>query len=354
MVCSNPTGTTKGILIAYGAGDTGDRPLAANVPFYVTPNIRLALPADVPALQNPANWDTPQYANWNGQVQVNSTYTLMVRVSNTDSTERVGITLEAWVCDFTALGVGPETALLQNPGQPPGPANPPVHFSGFNPGTLAAANPANPDDPASMLVVSGGTTWTPNATQITGDVHQGHVCVAANVYEEDVDGAQLLDPYLDATCDRMFGQRNVQIVTVPQGQHIQIPVVMSFPANGRVPLRAVVTPRPVQLIAGPGGLRHIPELAHAASNHAITELRTPVTNPLQHITIGGGLPGGLHAIGSAPLKLNLEPGQRTNLALNLDAQNLRPGDTYAMDFVTTDSTTGRPVGGARVYALVTA
>ncbi len=354
MACSNPTGTTTGLLISYGPGDTGDRPLAANIPFYATPNIRLALPGDVAALQTPANWDLPQYANWNGQVQVNSTYTLMVRVRNTDSTERAGITLEAWVCDFTALGVGPVTALLQNPGQPAGATNPPVQFAGFNSGTLAAANPANPDDPASMLVVSGGTTWTPNATQITGDVHQGHVCVAANVYEESVDGAHLLDPYLDATCDRMFGQRNVQIVTVPQGQQIQIPAIMYLPVTARVPLRAVVTPRPVQLIAGHGGLLHIPELAHAASNHAITELRPPVTDPLQHITIGGGLAGGLHSTGSAPLKLNLEPGQRTNLALNLDARNLRPGDTYAMDFVTTDSTTGRPIGGARVYALVTA
>ena len=51
MGCTNPTGTTKGILIGWDPSDTGDRPLAAGTPFWVSPNLRLALLADVAGLQ---------------------------------------------------------------------------------------------------------------------------------------------------------------------------------------------------------------------------------------------------------------------------------------------------------------
>lgn len=378
MTCSAPTGTTKGILIAYDSTDTGDRPLAANIPFYITPNIRLAQQADIPALSNPANWDTAQYAGWNGQVDTGSAYSLLVRVRNTDTTPRASLNLQGWVSDYTAGGVGPGSAILNDPTQAAGPGNPAVSFTGFNNGPLAAANPANPNDPASMLVlVSDSQPWTPNAKQLT--VNGGHVCVAVNVYADETtadyetpaDGQPLVSSFLDPACDRMYGQRNIQIVAVQQGRQVQVPLMLVVPATDRCPLNAAVAIRPVELKTGPGGvLPNVPELGHLASTHAIEALRPPGGDPLGHVRLGGDGDGHGHGDGDGDgdgnhngqhhgdgdghsRKIHLEPGQRTNFMLTLDARNHRPGDAYAVDVLTTDTATNRLFGAARVYALVT-
>ena len=357
MACSNPTGTTTGILIAYDPTDTGSRPSPPNIPFWATPNIRMALATDVPALKSPAAWDTPQYANWNGQVDVGSTYQMLVRVRNTDpSNQRVNLQLQGWVADYTIGGVGPTSAIGQN-GPNPGPGNPELSFTGFNAGPLATANAANP--PASMLVLVSEESWT--VTTGAAAVNGGHVCVGANVYttgdaSTPADGQQFfgMNPnlFLDPTCDRMYGQRNVQIVQVPQGRRVQIRAVLLVPAVARQPLHAAVAIRQVELKEGRGGvLLDVPELSRAARDLAITQLQRPVGDPIQNVWIGRNGPGeGDRNL----LKVSLEPGERIELNVNLNAQNHKPGDAYALDLVTTDTTTGRPYGGARVYVLVTA
>jgi hypothetical protein len=84
MPCTQNSGTTKGILIAYQPTDTGDRPLAAGTAYWESPNIRLALAAEVgPLRDHPENWDPP-HAPFNGQVTVGSSYALLVRIRNTD------------------------------------------------------------------------------------------------------------------------------------------------------------------------------------------------------------------------------------------------------------------------------
>jgi hypothetical protein len=361
MTCSQPTGTTQGILIAYGPGDTGDRPLAAGIPFWATPNIRLALQADLANLSNPATWDTPQYANWNGQVEISSAYNLLVRVRNTDpSQQRASLNLQGWVSDYTMGGVGPGSAILLDPAQPPGPSNPPVSFNGFNNGPLGTADTANPSDPASMLVLVSNEQWVPNANQLA--VNGGHVCTAVNVWADatgngtttPVDGSILASNFLDATCDRMYGQRNVQIVTAPQGQHIQIPAMILVPATDRCPLRAAVAIRPVELKEGQGGgLLDVPELSRAASDHAIAQLHRPEGDPRRYVWCGPGDGDHDHDHDGEPLKVNLEPGERADLKVNLDARSQRPGDAYALDLITTDTATGRLFGAARMLVLVT-
>lgn len=373
MTCSDPTGTTQGILIAYDSTDTGTRPLAANIPYWASPNIRLALQSDLAALSNPASWDMPQYANWNGQVDVNSPYNLLIRVRNTDaSQQRASLNLQGWVSDYTAGGVGPGSAIRLNPSQPPGASNPPVSFTGFANGPLATADTSNPGDPASMLVLVSNEQWVPNVNQLA--VNGGHVCVAVNVWADatsggtttPADGQPLASSFLDPTCDRMYGQRNVQIVTVGQQQHIQLPIMMLVPVTDRSPLLAAVSLRPVELKEAEGGvLRNVPELEHVATAQAITALRRPEGDPLDHVgiaqlgPIGTNDPidhigtGQLGSIGRTDLSLRLEPGERQDIALTVGAENHRPGDAYALDLITTDTATGRPFGGARVYVLVT-
>jgi hypothetical protein len=275
------------------------------------------------------------------------------------------------VSDYTAGGVGPGSALRQDPTQPAGPQNPAVAFTGFNAGPLKASA-GDPNDPANMLVLVTDELWTPSAKQLA--VNNGHVCVAVNAYGSisgvvpSPAGGPLTDPFLDPACGRTFGQRNIQIVAVPEGNHIVTPMIMLVPATDRCPLRGVIATRAVQLPAGPDGvLRNVPELAQAASEHGIQTLRRPERDPLQHVKIGNG--DGHHDDDNDDdhhgdhhphhngngngFGVNLEPGERANLKVTVDAQHQRPGDAYAVDLLTTDAPTKQLFGAARIYVLVT-
>jgi hypothetical protein len=373
MTCSQPTTNTTGVLVAWDPSDTGVRPLAANTPFWGSPNIRLALPADLAALSNPANWDIAPYAGWNGQVDTGSTYNLLVRLRNTDTNQqRASLNLQGWVSDYTAGGVGPGSAIRQDPAQPAGPTNPPVSFTGFKPGPLPTPNPANANDPTHMLVLQSNEQWTVNAAQAA--VNGGHVCVAVNVYAEattgdggtgtPADGGVLVGNFLDPNCDRMYGQRNIQIVTVTPGRPMRVPVMLLVPATDRCPLHAAVGIHRVVLKEAPGGvLEHVPEFALAASNQALTQLRRPDGDPLARVWVdrdgredrnhdrnGDGDHDDDHD--GKHLRVNLEPGERTNVTVTVDARNHRPGDAYALDVITTDTATNRTFGAARIYVLV--
>jgi hypothetical protein len=353
MVCSAPTGLTQGLLVAYDLTDTGVRPLAGA--YWISPNIRLAAQADVAALRNPANWDTPQFANWTGQVNVSTAYQLLVRVRNTDpELQRASLNLQGWVSDYTVGGVGPESAISVDPAQPAGSTNPPVQFSGFNEGPIAVANTANSDDPASMLVLVSNESWAPNANQ--QQVNGGHVCLGVNVYAEatndgtptPADGQELVAGFLDPTCDRMYGQRNIQIVTVMAGRDTTVPVKVKGQTGNRFPQIAVITVHQVDLTRR-GGLKTIPELTRLASDLGLGQLRQPEgdlreTLRFDDVAVASWKPTGL--------PVTLKQGERRDFTLTLDARNRRPGDVFALDIVTT-LTTGGVYGAARVLALVT-
>jgi len=361
MAC--PATTPTGILVAYSPTDTGGgRPLPAGTVYWESPNIRLALgtvdptlgvtPVD-PGLLIPANWDPPN-APFSGQVAVNSAYILLVRIRNTDPGQaRASLNLQGWVSNYTAGGVGPGSAI-------PGPAGP-VSFTGFNGTDTLPPAKANPSDPTGMLVLKSGQLWTPTTDQLNGPTH-GHVCVAVNVWADATtggdgspatpsDGESLTSSFLDPTCDRMYGQRNVQIVMAQIGQRVRFPIMVLVPATDRCPLDALVRIRRAELAEDQDGtLRHIHELDQAASAHAITRLCRPDGDPLGHVKIGHeGSSGGDH------LRLHLEPGERADLTVTLDpAKEQKPGDTFAFDILTTDTATDHPYGAARVYVLVTA
>lgn len=360
MTCSQDSGDSKGLLIAYSPADDGHRALAPGTAYWESPNIRLALATEVDALKVPANWDKAPYAGWNGQVDVNSTYTLMVRVRNTDTVNKLAsINLQGWVSNYTVGVVGPGSVIFQNPTLPPGMQGPPVSFTGVNLGTLPAANPADPNDPASMLVVIGNPPWTPNANQIT--VNGGHVCVAVNVYADATpgdqgtlaDGNNLIGNSIDPSCDRRYGQRNIQIVAVPAGHIVRMPTELFVPVTDRCPLNALVGIRRVELGVEKGGvLQPVPELVNAAGQQGIEVLRPPQGDPLAHVQIGhDGSRGEDEDRDKA--KVSLMPGQRTNLTVTLNAQKQRPGDAYAFDLITTDTATKQVFGAARAYVLVT-
>ena len=351
MTCSQPS-TTPGILVAYGAADTGARPLDPSIPYWESPNIRLALQTDIPALKDPAKWDMAPFAGWNGQVVVGSTYNLLVRIRNTDAEQRASLNFQGWVSDYTHGGVGPGSQIYADPTQPAGMQGAPVTFTEFDlTDLLGVANPENPADPASMLVLVSEETWTPNAKQIT--VNGGHVCVAVNVWAEagtagdastPADGQSLTSSFLDPTCDRRYGQRNIQIVLVPSGHIVQIHTMLLVPLTDRCPLHALTGIRRVELNVE----KPAPELVNAARHQGIKQLLPPQGDPLAGVQIGyaGSSPG-------SQATISLQPGQRENLTVTLNAQKQRPGAAYAFDVMSTDTATKRQFGAARVFVLVT-
>jgi hypothetical protein len=359
MTCAQPSGTTKGIVVAYQPTDTGGRPLADGTPFYESPDIRLAVASDVPGLRDPANWDPPN-PPWNGQVQVGSAYQMLVRIRNSDpKQQRASLNLQGWVSDYTAGGVGPGSVIRPDKTQPPGPQNPPAAFTGFSDGPLPAGNPDNPGDPFRMFVLVSNELWTPTDTELA--INGGHVCAAVNVWADatangtttPVDGQSLFNSFLDPSCDRRYGQRNLMIVPKPRGVHVRENIMLMVPATERRPLRAEIATRRVMLAEGRGGvLEPVPALAGIAGKKGITQLRSPVGNPLQQVQIGGRDSYGDDD--DDGLKLHLEPGGRVDLKMTIGAdRHERRGDAYAFDVITTDIAANRLFGAARVYVLVT-
>ncbi|WP_428338697.1 hypothetical protein [Mycobacterium sp.] len=283
---------------------------------------------------NPANasWDIP----WDGHVDVGTGYTLLVRVRNTDSSVRAApLHLDGWVSDYTAGGVGPGSAILDS-------SHNPVQFSG--------ADDATDLQPGNVLVLTGAPMWTPTVSQT--NINGGHVCVAVNVYNDPTanapaDGGPVVSGFLDPTCDRRYGQRNVQIVTVGAGQQIRFPFMVA--ATRERPLDARVEVLRAELREGAdGALQRVPVLEQAARIHALTELRRPDGDPLAHLDIVHEREGrGNHT------SVHVEPGARAHLYVTLEAKGQKPGEAYAFDIVTTDIKANVRYGAARVYVLVT-
>jgi hypothetical protein len=366
-----PTTNTKGLLIGYAdpATDNGDRPLPGGAAFWVSPNIRLATSAEVATLVNPATWETTA---WDGTVTTGTAYSLLIRLRNTDATvERHNLNLEGWVADYTAGGVGPGSAILQDPTQPPGPTNPVVSFNGFNFGPLPAGDPANPGDPTLMRVLISNQQWTPTDAQTT--VNGGHVCVAVNVFAEadsgatggggdgvilaaavatPQDGERLLGAFIDPIGDRKHGQRNIMIVARVAGTTETRTVMVQVPATDRCPLVAEVTLRPVIFAGGEATLGRVPELADAARAHTGGRLALP-GYPLPQCA---GMSDGHHDHDRDhdKMRVKLDPGERADLTLKFKpAKDERPGDVQTFDVLTQDTVNHQLVGAARVFVLVT-
>ena len=361
MTCSQPSSTTKGIVVAYQPTDTGDRPLAAGTAFWESPNIRLALASEVSGLRDPASWDPPN-PPWDGQVQVDSQYQMLVRIRNSDTEQqRASLNLQGWVSDYTAGGVGPGSVIRPDKTQPPGPQNPPAAFTGFSDGPLPAGNPANPGDPSRMFVLVSNELWKPTTSELA--INGGHVCAAVNVWADatanaittPVDGQSLFNSFLDPSCDRRYGQRNLMIVPKPPGVRIQENIMLMVPETDRCPLRAAVATRRVMLAeARDGLLEPVPALAGIGREKDITQFRSPIGNPLQQIQIGGGDSNGHDDDDDHPRIHQLEPGERTDLKVTIGAnRDEKPGDAYAFDVITTDTATKRLFGAARIYVVVT-
>ncbi|MFE5923665.1 hypothetical protein [Streptomyces sp. NPDC056468] len=344
MACLNPTLKTPGLLLAYGPGDTGGRPTPPGVPFWVSPEIRLATLADAPGLiADPAGWEARP---WNRRAEVGTDYYVLVRVRNTDpERERHFLNFHAWVCDYTLGRVGPATSTL--PGIQQG-------FTGLSTATLPPH--ANLADPQPMQVIQSSGLWTPTEEQRAKN--GGHFCLGVVVWAEADTGSTPSTPqdgfdqpggYLDPTCDRRHGQGNMTIVPKPVGIRADLPIMLMVPVTDRCPLQARITLRPVKLDDGTGRLQRVPELEQAAEEHGIPYLTLPEGTPFDRVGIGRDAESA-----GRTLTARLDPGDRLDLNLAFDGwPQEKPGDVYAVDVLTTDTVAKQRYGAARTYVLVT-
>jgi hypothetical protein len=106
------------------------------------------------------------------------------------------VTVQAWVCNPSA-GVGASTKNLKSAN---GQSGLTAHF-GPNSVDFSSVQTAHID-------------WFPTDTEVT--VNGGHICIAANVYDSDSDGAALTSGPINLG-DPHTAQRNISIILAPPG-----------------------------------------------------------------------------------------------------------------------------------------
>ncbi|MGW6058044.1 hypothetical protein [Streptomyces sp. NPDC055189] len=341
MTCFNPSGSTPGLFVAYGANDTGVRPAPAGTPLWLSPDIRLASQKEAPDLiTHPDDWDINP---WIAQVEVGTEYYFLVRVRNNDpERQRHFLNFQAWVCDFTLGGIGPASKVSGE-------------FQGYS--TVPLPAHSNPNAPRPMVVMNSSSLWKPTAEDLARN--QGHHCVGVVAWAEadtvatpptPTDGRDLVGSYIDPSCDRRHAQRNLSVIPKSVGIRGDLPIMLMVPVTDRCPLQAQITLRPVDLSDGAGRPQPVPELIRAAHEHGLDQLYLPDGAPFEYVGIGRA-GGNSH---EKDLHTKLKPGGRLDMQFTLDpSPEEKPGDVYAFDAVTTDTATRQRSGAARVYVLVT-
>ncbi|MEV4559232.1 hypothetical protein AB0K51_19895 [Kitasatospora sp. NPDC049285] len=121
-----------------------------------------------------------------------------VTVNSTNPTPYTGVQVQAWVCDYTAGGVGPASSRPSTNGT-----------SGVR---------TQIDDPLSSTQSRvAHLTW--NALSGDETKNGGHLCIAVNCYYEGQpapDGAERLGGFLDVFNDRHYAQRNIAVLPASQ------------------------------------------------------------------------------------------------------------------------------------------
>ena len=207
MPCNNVL--SGPLLIRYNGTDNGTRPITpcdASNPYWISPSLWLDHPADTTIDE--------------ATTKVGVATTLKVLVHNIGAQPVNNVSVEAFVCDFTA-GVSPASAIAGT-----------GKFTGFV-NTIGTGG-------SNSAVVSCTPIWTPNTTQLA--INGGHVCLFANCFS-DSDGQSVdtmaVDPVtksLPFCCDSHLAQRNIRIVAASQGQggggmrNIRVDLMVANPA----------------------------------------------------------------------------------------------------------------------------
>jgi len=165
---------------------------------------------------SPSIWLTDQAGNGRLEATVGEVNLLHVQVDSLSPAPRLGVQVQAWVCDYTGGFIGPDAAL---------PSSTTSTGAGLEIGVPTPVTNAAPG----FAVLS----WTPDEHDLINhaDPSRGHVCVAANVHVTfplPVEGSRLTAGRLDVPNDRHHAWKNITVVKT-QGVRIAVPFRVGNP-----------------------------------------------------------------------------------------------------------------------------
>jgi hypothetical protein len=239
------------------------------------------------------------------------------------------VTVEAWVCDYTAGEVGPSTAITPR-------------FVGTAFGTI------NPGQSVDVTV----DTWTPTHAQAT--TNGGHVCLGANCWAGDAGNPSDGRPtppggHLSYCCDSHCGQLNLQVTALAFGKMGHMFMGMNGGAKG---LNARI-----RMLPAKGRVFGATERTVIRDSRALHDALSPAQlkrfkpfrsrlRPAGFAIAGRGVEPG------ESIEISLKPKEKRKLDLQVEASpNERPGAVQVFDVITTDAD-GETLGGARLLAVV--
>lgn len=196
------------LYIKWDSSDTGTRPIPGGSAFWLSPSIWINSPGNAQASSGKDNYVYVQPDRIGG---------------GTDSTD---ISVQAWVC---------------NPTTAPGPGGVCIASAGGSGGLGPAIIPAM--TPLSALLIND---WKPTVADVA--VNGGHLCIVANVWDKNGDGADLTTGAVDVINNQHHAQHNISLVMGAQGLQLQVPVwypiMEALPETDRAP--GVIRVQPVR------------------------------------------------------------------------------------------------------------
>jgi hypothetical protein len=316
MACNKEEIKSGHLYIRYQTGDGGQREIDPCTNYWASPDL----------------WLDPGNGSHQTTATEGQTVAIKARVTNMSGQGAIAledVTVEAWVCDYTAGEVGPATAITPR-------------FVGTTFGTIS---------PGSSVEVTVDN-WTPTHAQAT--TNGGHVCLGANTWAGDAgapsDGRPIAPGgHLNYCCDSHCGQLNLQLTALSAGQKSKMKFSMSggkggfdgeiemFPATGKVfgaaERKFVLNSQQLHEALSRSQLRHF--------NPVRSKLR-----PADFGLAGRGIEQGPHT------KLKLKPKEKRWLEMDVEVSSReRPGSVQAFDVISRDRH-GETVGGARLFAVV--
>lgn len=171
------------LYIKWTSGDTGTRPIPGGSTWWLSPSIWINSPGNAQASSGKDNYIYVQPDRIGG---------------GTDSSD---VSVQAWVC---------------NPTTAPGPGGVCLASAGGSAGLGPAVIPAL--TPLSALLIND---WIPTTSDVA--VNGGHLCIVANVWDKNGDGADLTTGPVDVINNQHHAQLNISLVMGLQGMSLRVP-----------------------------------------------------------------------------------------------------------------------------------
>jgi hypothetical protein len=203
------------LFIKWDPSDTGNRPIPGGSAFWASPSIWINSPGNFTATTGQDNYVYVQVDRVGGGSDANPAY------------------VQTWVC---------------NPTTAPGPSGSTLPSAGGSSGLPQASIAPNTTLPQTIL-----NNWIPAKADAT--INGGHLCIVANVYDTNGDGADLTSGFVDVVNNQHHAQRNISVVAGMMGMMMKVliwfPILEALPEGDRGPGVIRIHKLPVERVLSP-------------------------------------------------------------------------------------------------------